>query len=342
MRPGCDGPQADARLSAVRALVTGGAGFIGSHLCDQLVARGYRVQALDDLSTGSRGNLDGLAGHREFTLLERDVRFRAELPDEKPDVVFHLAAAVGVRTILGHPRRSLEVNLQGTENILAAAVDWGSRVVVASSSEVYGKNDAGPLSEDSDRLLGAGELARWWYAVAKMADEALALAYHREERLQALVVRFFNTVGPRQTGRYGMVVPTLVRQALAGEPLTVFGDGEQTRCFTYVEDAVQALIALAEKPEAYGRIYNIGQPAEISINSLARLILDLTGSQSPIVHLPYEQAYGDSYEDMRRRVPDATRLRTTIGWAPGDRLNEAILKVADYFRQQGAQLCEPV
>src|SRR5205085_1884680 len=164
----------------------------------------------------------------------RDVRFRAELPDEKPDVVFHLAAAVGVRTILDHPRRSLEVNLQGTENILAAAVDWGSRVVVASSSEVYGKNDAGPLSEDSDRLLGAGELARWWYAVAKMADEALALAFHREGQVKAIAVRLFNTVGPRQTGRYGMVLPTLVQQALDGQTLTVFGDAAHTRCFTYV------------------------------------------------------------------------------------------------------------
>jgi UDP-glucose 4-epimerase len=312
-------------------LVTGGAGFIGSHLCDALLRTGGSVLVLDDFSTGSADNLRHLSSGLE--LIPGDVRDAATvcaLP--KADLIYHLAAGVGVRTILDKPLQSLETNLRGTENVLAAAAEWGSRVIVASTSEVYGKNTSGPLSEDSDRLIGAGEVSRWWYAVAKMADEALALAYHREDRVQALIVRFFNTVGPRQTGRYGMVVPTLVRQALAGEPLTVYGDGRQTRCFTYVEDAVAALIALAERPAAYGRIYNIGQPVEVSINDLAQRVLDLTGSRSEITHVPYIEAYGGSYEDMRRRVPDCTRLRETIGWTPTDRLEEAIRVLAEEFR----------
>ncbi len=312
-------------------------------MAESLVGAGHEVTAIDDLSTGSLQNLGPLEQAPNFRFAQVDVR-DAQALDRllgafSADLVYHLAAGVGVRTILDKPLHSLETNLRGTENMLALARRWGSRVVLASTSEVYGKNEAGPLAEDSDRLIGSGEVARWWYAVAKMADEALALAYHREERVPCLVVRFFNTVGPRQTGRYGMVVPTLVRQALAGEPLTVYGDGEQTRCFTYVDDAVRALIALAETPSAYGRIYNIGQPVEISINQLARLILKLTGSQSQIVHVPYDQAYGDSYEDMRRRVPDCSRLQQAIGWVPSDRLEEAISVLADEFRKQG--LCAP-
>ncbi len=322
----------------MRAIVTGGAGFIGSHLAEVLVESGMQVLAVDDLSTGSLRNVQSLDGNPLFRFEHADVRDAAALEralgGEPAELVFHLAAAVGVRTILERPLQSLETNLRGTENVLSLAVQRGSRVVVASSSEVYGKNDSGPLSEESDRLLGAGEVARWWYAVAKMADEALALAYHREKRVEALVVRFFNTIGPRQTGRYGMVVPTLIRQAITGEPLTVYGDGAQTRCFTYVEDVVRALAALAGENSAFGRIYNIGQPSEISINHLAERIVAITGSSSQIVHVSYEEAYGESYEDMRRRVPDCSRLRAVIGWAPTDRLDEAIGVLADEFRER--------
>ena len=326
----------------MRVLVTGGAGFIGSHLVEALLAAGHRVLAIDDLSTGSIQNVELFRGMDGFRFVSADLRvpeaaLRAADDGQRPEVVFHLAAAVGVRTILDLPLSSLETNLHGTKNVLAAAVEWGAKVIIASTSEVYGKNDVGALTEESDRILGPGDLARWWYAVAKMADEALALAHHREARLQALVVRLFNTVGPRQTGRYGMVLPTLVRQALAGETLTVYGDGTQTRCFTYVHDTVRALMALAETPEAYGRIFNIGQSAEISINDLAQRVLKLTGSCSDVVHVPYEEAYGGSFEDMRRRVPDCSLLQRTVGFAPTDRLDEAILAVAEEYRARGLE-----
>lgn len=322
------------------AVITGGAGFIGSHLAESLAASGARIVVIDDLSTGSLRNLERLQGKPGFSFEQVDVRdhdaLERTLSRVPSDIIFHLAAAVGVKTILDRPLQSLETNLRGTENVLALAARWHSRVLVASTSEVYGKNDTGPLSEESDRVLGAGEVARWWYAVAKMADEALALAYHREKRVETLVVRFFNTIGPRQTGRYGMVVPTLIRQALTGQPLTVFGDGEQTRCFTYVEDVVRALVALAGEPSAFGRIYNIGQPSEISINRLAERILAMTRSSSPIVHVSYQEAYGESYEDMRRRVPNCSRLRQAIGWAPTDRLDEAIGVLAQEFAQHAS------
>jgi UDP-glucose 4-epimerase len=324
----------------MRVVITGGAGFIGSHLGEQLLAAGHQVRVLDDLSTGSLRNIEGIRRHPAFRFQEMDVRDQGRVAEfldaEDVDIIFHLAAGVGVRTILDEPLRSLETNLRGTENVLAWSARRGCRVLVASTSEVYGKNDAGPLAEDSDRTLGAGEVARWWYAVAKMADEALALAYHREQGLQAVVVRFFNTIGPRQSSQYGMVVPTLVHQAMRGEALTVYGDGEQTRCFTYVEDTVRALLALTALPEAYGHIYNIGQPAEISINGLARRILEITGSRSEVVHVPYREAYGDSYEDMRKRVPDCARLQRAIGWLPTDRLDEAITALVEEYRSREA------
>ena len=325
----------------MQVLVTGGAGFIGSHLCERLVADGHDVAALDNFSTGSHENLGRLLGRPGFSLLEADVRQHPSSWDiPSPDVVFHLAAAVGVRTILENPYESLEVNLRGTERVLAAAAEWGARLVVVSTSEVYGKNDSGPVSEQADRVLGPGNVARWWYAVAKMADEALTLAGHRQGKLRALVVRLFNTIGARQSAAYGMVVPTLVRQAVQGEPLTVYGDGEQTRCFTHVDDVIQAMVALAQTPEAYGQVFNIGQPAEICINDLAKRVLELTGSRSPIQHIPYHEAYGESYEDMRRRVPDCSLLQSTIGFAPRDRLDEAILAIAEHHRQ-GLESCTP-
>lgn len=330
----------------MKVLVTGGAGFIGSHLSDLLVSQGHDVVALDDLSTGSQANVAQLLPNPRFRLVVGDVREvptveQAALADDKrsPDVIFHLAAAVGVRHILAHPRASLETNLKGTDNVLGVAAAWQGKVIVASSSEVYGKNDSAGLREDSDRVLGDGELARWWYAVAKMADESLALAFHRDGQVKVIAVRLFNTVGPRQTGRYGMVLPTLVHQALDNQPLTVFGDGEQTRCFTYVTDTVQALLRLAETDVAYGRVFNIGQPHEISINQLAERILRLTGSHSSITHIPYHQAYGESFEDMRRRVPNCERLAEAINFTPADRLDEAIRAVADEYREKAA--CVP-
>jgi len=325
----------------LRALVTGAAGFIGSHLSEALLQRGDQVVAIDNLATGSLRNLSAVRSWPAFRFIQADVcdsQALERLCDPPFDVIFHLAAAVGVRTILDHPLASLNTNLRGTENALAAAAP-GSTLIVASTSEVYGKNESGPLSEQADRILGAGELARWWYAVAKMADEALALASHREGKVKALVVRLFNTVGPRQTGRYGMVLPNLVRQALAGEPLTVYGDGEQTRCFTYVEDTVKAMIALAESPASPGLIFNIGQSTEISINALARRVLELTGSRSKIVHVSYQEAYGDSYEDMRRRVPDCSLLERTIGFMPTNRLDEAIRAVAAEIQARGEGEC---
>ena len=322
----------------MNVLVTGGAGFIGSHLCEALLESGHSVLAIDNFSTGVHANLDAISNRPEFELLEGDIRDRSTLlPAKRPDVIFHLAAAVGVRTILEKPLESLETNLKGTDNVLHAAAEWQTPVLVASTSEVYGKNEAERLDEQADRVLGSGDLARWWYAVAKMADEALVLASHRAGKLQGLIVRLFNTVGPRQTGRYGMVLPTLVRQALSGRPLTVFGDGEQTRCFTFVSDCVSALIALAETPAAFGLTFNIGQSTEISINSLATRVLALTGSDSTVTHVPYEQAYGPSFEDMRRRVPDCSLLHKTIGFGPTNRLDEAILAVADYYRGTSAR-----
>jgi UDP-glucose 4-epimerase len=330
----------------MKVLVTGGAGFIGSHLSDLLVDEGHHVIALDDLSTGSQANVQQLYASHRFQLIVGDVRDLATIEQaalagngEPPEVIFHLAAAVGVKHILAHPRQSLETNLRGAENVLRVAAGWQGKVVIASTSEVYGKNDSGALREDSDRVLGDGELARWWYAVAKMADEGLALAFHREDQLHAIIVRLFNTVGPRQTGRYGMVLPTLVHQALDGQALTVFGDGEQTRCFTYVADAVRALLLLAQTEAAYGRVFNIGQGSEISINRLAQRILNLTGSQSSIAHIPYREAYGESFEDMRRRVPDCQRLAQTIGFTPSDRLDEAIRAVSDEYRRSAS--CAP-
>lgn len=302
----------------MRVLVTGGAGFIGSHLCEALVERGHQVTALDDLSTGARANLAALEGHERFSLVVGSI-LDPPLLDRlfaEADLCYHLAAAVGVRTILEQPLRSLLVNVRGTELVLEAADRHHVPILIASTSEVYGKNDSGPLAEDADRILGSSQISRWHYATAKAADEALTLAYVRERGLKAIVVRFFNTVGPRQTGRYGMVVPRLLGQALAGEPLTVYGDGRQTRCFTFVGDTVRCLLALAETPAAWGEVFNIGHPREVSILELAQQVVALTGSRSPIVFVPYAEAYGPDFEDMRRRVPDVSKLRRTIGFVP--------------------------
>ncbi|HLI26645.1 MAG TPA: NAD-dependent epimerase/dehydratase family protein [Chloroflexota bacterium] len=316
----------------MRALITGGAGFIGSHLTDHLLARGATVWALDDLSTGARANVAHHATSPRFRLVEGSVLDRALVEElvAQCDAVYHLAAAVGVRRILAEARRAIEINLRGTEHVLAAAARRGCPVLVTSTSEVYGKNDRGPLREDDDAIMGPTRTTRWLYAITKAADECLALAYAREYGLPVVVVRLFNTIGPRQTGAYGMVVPRLVGQALRGEPLTVYGDGQQTRCFTYVDDVVAAIEALLATPAARGEVVNVGQPREVTIEQLARLIRDLAGSASPIVHVPYEQAYGAGFEDMRRRVPDISKLQRLTGFVPRVPLEEALRRIIDH------------
>jgi len=313
----------------MKALVTGGAGFIGSHLVERLLQTGYEVQVVDDLSTGARRNLAHLEADSRLQVTVESILNEAFMDEaiRQADLVFHLAAAVGVEWVLQHPLGSLETNLRGTDVVLAAADRHRRPVLIASTSEVYGKNDSGPLREDDDRILGSGQVARWLYATAKAADEALALAYWQEHQLPTIVLRFFNTIGPRQTGRYGMVVPRLVGQALTNEPLTVYGDGKQTRCFTYVTDVVKSVTSLAECGSAWGQVFNIGRDQEIAIDDLARRIVELTGSRSAIVHVPYQEAYGAGFEDMRRRVPDVSKLRRCIGYAPDTDLDEALRQV---------------
>jgi UDP-glucose 4-epimerase len=322
-----------------RALVTGGAGFIGSHLTERLIERGDHVTVLDDLSTGRRQNLAGVEGNPAFELIEGTVLDEAlvERLVGAADVVYHLAAAVGVDWVLRHPLRSLETNIRGTEHVLRAcdAVAGGRRVVIASTSEVYGKNNKDALAEDDDRVLGSSRLSRWFYASAKATDEAFALAYWYDRQLPVTVVRLFNTVGPRQTGRYGMVVPRFVRWALANEPLRVYGDGQQTRCFTNVYDVVRALIALMSTPTAAGEIFNVGQPNEIRISDLARRVIELAESSSELKFVAYDadEAYGPraaGYEDMRRRVPDASKLYAFTGFQPRIDLDQTLRQVIDY------------
>jgi UDP-glucose 4-epimerase len=319
------------------ALVTGGAGFIGSHLVERLIADDIQVTVLDDLSTGRRSNLAAIEHDTRLRVIEGSV-LADELVDRlvaEADVVYHLAAAVGVAWVLRHPLRSLETNIHGTENVLRACAANGTRVLIASTSEVYGKNPKDALVEDDDRVLGSARLSRWFYAAAKGIDEAFALAYWHEQQLPVTVVRLFNTVGPRQTGRYGMVVPRFVRWALRGEPLRVYGDGEQTRCFTNVHDVVRALVALMQTPRAVGEIFNIGQPREIRILDLARRVIELTESASEVRLVAYddEDAYGtraSGYEDMRRRVPDVAKLVEYTGVRPDTELDQTLREVIDY------------
>ena len=311
------------------ALVTGGAGFIGSHLVEALLAKGYDVHVVDNLATGVEQNLAHLRENPRLRVTVNSV-LNADLIDRavaEAEVIFHLAAAVGVKWVLDNPLASLETNIRGTDIILAAADRHRRPVLIASTSEVYGKNDSGPLSEDDDRILGSASLSRWWYATAKAADEALAMAYWQERQLPTISVRFFNTIGPRQRGRYGMVVPRFIGQALRDEPITVYGDGTQTRCFTYVEDVVRCVIALTECGTAWGDVFNIGRPHEISIADLAHRVIELTGSRSEVVYVPYAEAYGNGFEDMRRRVPNVSKLRKAIGYAPDTPLDIALGRI---------------
>ncbi len=317
--------------------MTGGAGFIGSHLVESLLHIGYSVHVIDDLSGGTPDNLSVVRADPRLrttfdTILDASL-MGAAIADA--DIVFHFAAAVGVERILARPLTSLIANLRGTDVVLQAADRAQCPVILASTSEVYGKNDAGALREDADRILGATNLSRWHYATAKAADEALALAYHEERGLRTMVVRFFNTIGPRQTGQYGMVVPRFVCQALQGAPLTIFGNGQQTRCFTDVRDVVRAVVALAQCDAAWGEVINIGSVYEIAIHALAQRIIHLTGSGSAIVHIPYAEAYARGYEDMRRRVPDVSKLRGLIGFAPETGLDETLSRIIQSRQMQG-------
>jgi UDP-glucose 4-epimerase len=320
----------------VRALITGGAGFIGSHLSEALLADGHDVLVLDNLSTGSIDNiahLKGRAGFEYFIDSVENEPLLAELID-RSDVVFHFAAAVGVKLIVEQPVYTIETNVHGTEVVLKHANKKKKLVVVASTSEVYGKSDDVPFREDSDLVMGPTPKHRWAYACSKAIDEFLALAYWKERKLPVIIVRFFNTVGPRQTGQYGMVIPNFVRQALAGEPITVFGDGTQSRAFTHVADVVGALVKLIAEPKAIGQVINIGTTQEISILDLAARIRDLSGSRSAIKVIPYDQAYESGFEDMPRRVPNLSKIEQLIGYAPKHALDDILVQVIDYFRRK--------
>jgi UDP-glucose 4-epimerase len=324
----------------MRVLITGGSGFIGGHLAEALLDAGHTVFIIDDLSTGSIENIAHLKGRPGFHYTI-DTVFNdavvAELVD-RADVVFHLAAAVGVKLIVQDPVHTLETNVHGTEVVLRHAAKKQKLVFIASTSEVYGKSTDVPFREDADLVMGATSRHRWAYACSKAMDEFLALAYWKQKHLPVIIVRFFNTVGPRQTSRYGMVLPTFVRQALAGEPITVFGDGKQSRSFTYVGDVVGALLKLMVEPKAIGQVFNIGNPQEVTIGDLAQRVKQMTGSNSPIQFVPYDKAYDPGFEDMPRRVPDLTRIRALIGYEPKVQLEEIIERVIAQSRQQS----EPV
>ena len=320
----------------MNAFITGGAGFIGSHLAEALLAAGHQVTVLDNLSTGAMENIEHLKAHPGFRYVVDTVTnepLLAELIDGA-DVVFHLAAAVGVKLIVEAPVHTIETNVHGTEVVLKHANKKKKLVVIASTSEVYGKSTDVPFREDADLVLGPTTKHRWAYACSKAIDEFLALAYWKERKLPVIIVRFFNTVGPRQTGRYGMVIPNFVRQALAGQPITVYGDGTQSRSFCYVGDVVEALQRLVAEPRAIGEVFNVGNTQEISIRALAEKVRDLTGSRSEIVTIPYDQAYEAGFEDMPRRVPDLSKIAHLVGYAPEVSLDEILVRVVDHFQKK--------
>ena len=320
----------------MRALITGGAGFIGSHLSEALLDGGHEVFVLDNLSTGSIENIEHLKPNPKFHYTIDSVTNEPLLAEhiDRCDVVFHLAAAVGVKKIVEEPVQTIENNVHGTEVVLKHANKKKKLVIVASTSEVYGKSTDVPFREDADLVMGPTPKHRWAYACSKAIDEFLALAYWKEKKLPVIIIRLFNTVGPRQTGQYGMVIPNFVRQALANQPITVFGDGTQSRSFTYVGDVVRGMLALTAHPKAVGEVFNIGNGHEISIRALAEKIKAMTGSRSEIVIIPYDQAYEAGFEDMPRRVPDITKIKQLVGYEPRVQLDDILGRVIDYFQKR--------
>ena len=322
----------------MKILVTGGAGFIGSHLCDLLISRGEEVSVIDDLSTGSLENIAHLNSHPHFQY-SVDTILNADLMDRlisECDCIVHLAAAVGVKYVLENPLSSIETNILGTETALKLANKYRKKILVASTSEVYGKHMHAPLKEDDNLIYGPPSTMRWSYAASKLVDEFTAIAYHRTKKLNTIIIRCFNTIGPRQTGMYGMVVPRFIQQALRDDPITVFGDGKQTRTFTYIEDVVQAIYRLIKCEKGAGEVVNIGGTEEISIADLAQRIRDLAGSSSEIVFIPYDKAYGKDFEDMMRRVPSVEKLKSLIDFVPDTPLDDILRRTIEYFRAKAS------
>ncbi len=320
----------------MKILVTGGAGFIGSHLTEELINNGHQVAILDNLSTGRLENVSHLQGNKNFELVIGTV-LNESLVDklvERCDVIFHLAAAVGVELIVKKPLESLITNIKGSEVVLEMAYRYNKKILIASTSEIYGKNVNGPLKETDDRILGSPLKTRWGYSTAKAVDEMLAYIYWKEKKVPSIIVRLFNTVGPRQTGAYGMVVPRFVEQALKNEPITVYGTGDQSRCFVHVNDVVGALINLVKEPRAVGEVFNIGSHEEITIAQLANQIIKITKSKSMIKYIPYEKAYEEGFEDMQRRVPDTAKINKLIGFKPTHSLPEIIQDIIEYIRKK--------
>jgi UDP-glucose 4-epimerase len=319
----------------MKVLITGGAGFIGSHLAEALLENGDEVSIIDDLSTGKFYNIAHLEKNKNFhyvidTILNEEIM---EKLIQGCDIIYHLAASVGVEYVINNPLQSLQTNIRGTEIVLELANKYKRKVLLTSTSEIYGKSDNVPFKEDSDRLLGPTTIFRWSYSTTKAVDEILALAYWRTKKLPVVVVRLFNVIGPRQTGQYGMVVPKFVKQALLGHPLTVYGSGKQCRCFAYVKDVVDGLVKLANSPKAQGKIFNLGNDQEISIEELASLVKELTNSSSEIEFIPYEKAYQENFEDMMRRIPDLTKIKNTIDYNPDTSLEKMITEIIEYFER---------
>lgn len=324
----------------MRVLITGGAGFIGSYLTEELLRQNNQVAVLDNLSTGRYENIEHLLNNKNFEFVEGNI-LDSTLVDklvEKVDAIFHLAAAVGVDLIVKRPLESLTTNIKGSEIVLDAALRYRKKILIASTSEIYGKNVNGPLKENDDRILGSPLKSRWGYSTAKAVDEMLAYIYYKEKKLPTVIVRLFNTVGPRQTGTYGMVMPRFIEQALKNEPLTVYGTGKQTRCFLHVKDTVSAMIKLIEEPKAVGEVFNVGSQEEISIEQLAKEIVRLTNSKSKIVYITYEQAYEEGFEDMARRIPDISKINKLIGFKSTFILPEIIMDIVNYLKNKSLDI----
>ena len=320
----------------MRALVTGGAGFIGSHLCERLLKDGHCVDVIDDLSTGRLENIYHLTSNKNFTFVNDTILNGMMMHTliDKAGMVYHLAGAVGVQLIVDEPVKTIETNIRGTEVVLEVAQKFRKKVLITSTSEVYGKSENDSFKEDQDCVLGATTYSRWSYACSKAIDEFLGLAYHRQYDLPVVLARLFNTVGERQTGQYGMVIPRFVQAALSGKPLMVYGNGKQTRCFAYVGDVIDGLITLANDPTAYGDVYNIGATEEVTIENLATMIIEMTGSDSQIQYVPYEQAYGKPFDDMMRRMPNLDKISRKVGYTPKTTLRETLEIIIEHFRRK--------